>query len=351
LDVDAGSNSSQISFGPAGGRRGIISTSQNGIYDDGLVSFASNSSVGAFSFKNNNTTELVRIDSAGNVGIGTSSPAQKLHVNSGSLLVSNPSGSVADLELAGNGSTSGTNTFLLRQAGNSEALIYNRSNAAIVFGTNAAERARIDSSGNVGIGTSSPTTKLDVAGYIKSLSQSIIDGAVSSFRMLRFSSISVPRWDIGVDNVTESGGNTGSNLFISAFNDDGSYRATVLTINRANGGINANGNPITNCKSTAKAWVNFSGTGTTGQAQTIRSSYNVSSVTKNGTGDYTVNFATAMNDANYTVSGLKQDNASFLNGHIYLSTQTTTSVRVVTIEGSSGSAVDSVAVTLQIFGN
>ena len=49
---------------------------------------------------------------------------------------------------------------------------------------------------------------------------------------------------------------------------------------------------------TAKAWVNFNGS-----TAAIRSSYNVSSITKNGTGDYTVNFATAMADANYNFAG------------------------------------------------
>jgi hypothetical protein len=44
-----------------------------------------------------------------------------------------------------------------------------------------------------------------------------------------------------------------------------------------------------------KAWVNFNGTSTVA----IRASYNVSSITDNGTGDYTVNFTTAMVDANY----------------------------------------------------
>lgn len=48
---------------------------------------------------------------------------------------------------------------------------------------------------------------------------------------------------------------------------------------------------------TAKAWVNFNGTGTVA----IRASGNVSSITDNGTGDYTVNFATAMVDANYSI--------------------------------------------------
>ena len=45
----------------------------------------------------------------------------------------------------------------------------------------------------------------------------------------------------------------------------------------------------------AKAWVNFNGTGTVA----IRGSFNVSSITDNGTGDYTINFTTAMPNANY----------------------------------------------------
>lgn len=47
-----------------------------------------------------------------------------------------------------------------------------------------------------------------------------------------------------------------------------------------------------------KAWVNFNGTGTVA----IRASYNVSSITDNGIGDYTVNFTTAMPDANYAAT-------------------------------------------------
>jgi uncharacterized protein (AIM24 family) len=53
----------------------------------------------------------------------------------------------------------------------------------------------------------------------------------------------------------------------------------------------------------ARAWVNFNGTGTVA----IRASGNVSSITDNGTGDYTVNFTTAMPDANYSVAGSAND--------------------------------------------
>ena len=48
-----------------------------------------------------------------------------------------------------------------------------------------------------------------------------------------------------------------------------------------------------------RAWVNFNGTGTVA----IRASFNVSSITDNGTGDYTVNFTTAMPDTNYSLAG------------------------------------------------
>jgi hypothetical protein len=64
---------------------------------------------------------------------------------------------------------------------------------------------------------------------------------------------------------------------------------------------NINSAPFATVSGTApiypcRAWVNFNGTGT----PAIRASGNVSSITDNGTGDYTVNFTTAMVDANYS---------------------------------------------------
>jgi hypothetical protein len=53
-----------------------------------------------------------------------------------------------------------------------------------------------------------------------------------------------------------------------------------------------------------RAWVNFNGTGTVA----IRASGNVSSITDNGTGDYTVNFTTAMPDVNYAFQGSVESN-------------------------------------------
>jgi hypothetical protein len=54
-----------------------------------------------------------------------------------------------------------------------------------------------------------------------------------------------------------------------------------------------------------RAWVNFNGTGTVA----IRASGNVSSITDNGVGDYTVNFTTAMPDVNYSLIGTTSINS------------------------------------------
>jgi hypothetical protein len=97
-----------------------------------------------------------------------------------------------------------------------------------------------------------------------------------------------------------------------------------------------------------RAWVNFNGTGT----PAIRASGNVTSITDNGTGDYTVNFTTAMSDANYSVSGTSGYYATPSGrGSIWLevvaaSTVLTSSVRVQTT--SSGSLFDCAYVAVLI---
>jgi hypothetical protein len=104
-----------------------------------------------------------------------------------------------------------------------------------------------------------------------------------------------------------------------------------------------------------RAWVNFNGTGTVA----IRASFNVTSITDNGAGDYTANFTTAMSDANYswTVSGHRGDSAGQNGGFslAYATTSnaytsaTTTSLRVIT-QGAAGTAgLDWPAVCVNIF--
>jgi hypothetical protein len=83
---------------------------------------------------------------------------------------------------------------------------------------------------------------------------------------------------------------------------DGSTRVSTLA---DSAGANTS-TPAEIASGRAKAWVNFNGTGTVA----IRASYNVSSITDNGTGDYTVNFATALADANYSAVITGQPNTA-----------------------------------------
>ena len=98
----------------------------------------------------------------------------------------------------------------------------------------------------------------------------------------------------------------------------------------------------------ARAWVNFNGTGTVA----IRASFNVSSITDNGTGDYTVNFTTAMPDANYCFSGFSNKTSATNRGAVILAidvdetgtgnSPTTSALRVRTY-GPSTSTAEAIA--------
>lgn len=94
-----------------------------------------------------------------------------------------------------------------------------------------------------------------------------------------------------------------------------------------------------------RAWVNFNGTGTVA----IQASGNVSSITDNGTGNYTVNFTTAMPDVNYsTIVSAKRDStvagSACIRGSIYSTSQ----VQIGTTNDAA-SFVDSEIVTVGIF--
>lgn len=96
----------------------------------------------------------------------------------------------------------------------------------------------------------------------------------------------------------------------------------------------------------ALAWVNFNGTGTVA----IRSAYNVSSITDNGTGNYTVNFTTATSDANYACVGSNGTDAP--SGIIEVaSSGTTTAQQVYSKNASNNTTVDQSRINVIVFGN
>jgi len=107
-------------------------------------------------FAHVNGSERMRIDSSGNVGIGTSSPTQKLSVSGG--MIRNDLGSAGtSLTLTGTGSN-----FQVNHAVSGFATLLN-SGGGLAFSTLGSEAMRIDSNGRVGIGTSSPSDELEIA--------------------------------------------------------------------------------------------------------------------------------------------------------------------------------------------
>ena len=129
--------------------------------------------------------ERVRVDSSGNVGIGTTNPVAPLHIERSinemlrlrNTTAGGGSGYISFYETGGTrvgwiGNSSSSNTNL--NINNQSATGY------VSINTNNTERLRIDSSGNVGIGTSSPTTRLDVNGTANMTTLSIGGTAVTA---------------------------------------------------------------------------------------------------------------------------------------------------------------------------
>jgi len=103
----------------------------------------------------------------GNVGIGTTNPTSKLHVSGtgGNQIVISDAGSTGGSIKITNASTGATaaDGFILGYDGSNNIEVRNYENTDVIFFTGNTEKVRINSSGNVGIGTTNPLAKLHVA--------------------------------------------------------------------------------------------------------------------------------------------------------------------------------------------
>ena len=94
----------------------------------------------------------------------------------------------------------------------------------------------------------------------------------------------------------------------------------------------------------AKAWVNFNGTGTVA----IRAAFNVSSITDNNTGDYTLNFTTAFADTNYAAMG--SNGTDVASGILEVSgTKTVSSQRVLSKNATNNTTADQSLISVAVF--
>jgi len=134
-----------------------LGTTNRTIYSGGSANLNLQVNTGQMIFlRSNGANESMRIDASGNVGIGTSSPTSNLQIY-------NANAAITTNEVAAAGS--GVASTRLKYSTNHFGFYVGSANALVTYDYGAsAERMRIDSSGNVGIGNTAPITKLHVTG-------------------------------------------------------------------------------------------------------------------------------------------------------------------------------------------
>ena len=184
---------------------------------------------------------------------------------------------------------------------------YSPSANTLVFTTASTEKMRIDSSGVVSLANT-------VTGLPRVEVMSIIDNNNQGFRLSG-------NGDTVYQHLSASSNTLNFQQYYSA-----AWRTAAQISGNAAADFKFNsgfGSAATayGCR----AWVNFNGTGTVA----INSSGNVTSITDNSTGNYTINFTTAMPDANYSAVFTGRYSSGQANQGIGIVSQTTSAVRVI----------------------
>jgi hypothetical protein len=125
----------------------------------------------------------------------------------------------------------------------------------------------------------------------------------------------------------------------------GTLLADVIQTDTAGVAPQFNGGNGVQIGTLCRAWVNFNGTGTVA----IRASFNVSSITDNGTGDYTVNFTTALPDANYSAVFSGADVSSGRAWGLGNTTPTASAIRIISFGYNGGALSDTANSYVAVF--
>ncbi|WP_412471860.1 tail fiber domain-containing protein [Halobacteriovorax sp. RT-1-4] len=165
---------------------GVNSSSSSNIADNTISADTDVNGTGVINFQTGGTTKMT-VDNSGNVGIGTATPSEKLHVNGKSILGPANTGGTAtpSVQVGAPRTNSGTQNLMHLGAFEADSFYKLESTSTPVhslqmrYGTNDDtvdnHIMTFERSGKVGIGTSSPITALDVVGTIKGTSVQSID--------------------------------------------------------------------------------------------------------------------------------------------------------------------------------
>ena len=377
-----------------------------------------------------NNTERMRITAAGNVGVGTNSPQNIFEVNAYSTARSSANTGTARIEAQSNDYWTGTTytgTSILQSGSaatgttcglpnanlgsltfqnGSAGLINTNGSTPIVFATTSSERMRIDSSGNIGIGKTNPSTILDVNGTITATAfAGPLTGNATTASACTGNSATATNLSTTKDNWNTNGtisatvgqlawknygnshtifdasaGTTPSGTSCNRTNADVGWSSNLPTLMGWNG-TNTHGvrvdsakfadtssactgnsatattaSTVSNGAITAakldgaqsgsapifgvRAWANIDGT--VGSVS-VRQGGNVSGVVRNQLGRYTITFATPMQDTNYAIVAWARDaNATDNNYFVSAASNATKLAGSFQIEvNSPGGTVDS----------
>lgn len=257
-------------------------------------------------------TNTLHVDAANNrVGIGTTTPSQALDValaiktgsgllfGVGQSLLYSSTALQAALRIGGDG------PFLVFDGVGGGGARFANSSGYLAFGTLTNEDMRITTSGRVLIDRT-----VDTLGGGAGYNLQVGSGAGTSGMTFHAATTSL-------SDIQFADGITGNESYrgMIRYDHNGDYMAFWAAAGErlridSSGNLRFNsGFGSVGVAYGCRAWVNFNGTGTVA----IRASGNVSSITDNGTGDYTVNFTSAMPDANYAVSGISASASTDLN--------------------------------------